>query len=99
MDEGKLRQQLDRAERAKRILGNELVKEAFEAIEKTILDAWKNSAADEDRERNNAYLMHRLLQNFKQQFTAAVANGKVAQKELLRVNDPSKLTRMIHGKR
>lgn len=97
-DEVKLRQQADRGERAKRVLENELVKEAFESMEKTIMDAWRLSAADEDGARNNAYLMYRLLQNLKQQFAHMVATGEAANKQLLQINDPSKIRRMISGR-
>lgn len=98
-DEAKLRQQVDRGERAKRVLENELVIEAFEKLEQTIVDSWKGSRADEEKQRDNAYVMYRLLQNFKQQFKAAITNGEVARKELLRIQDESKLKRVIHGRR
>lgn len=91
----KLNRQKDRASRAQRILDDELFKEAFDNIEQTILDSWKESRADEEKQRYNAYIMHRLLQNLKEQFTRAVATGEAAKKELLTVKDPSKFARLI----
>lgn len=98
-DEGRLREQASRGERAKQIVSQEIVQEAFAAIEKTIVEAWKNSAADEEQARENAYLMHRLFQNFKAQFTVAIATGESAKKELLSINDPSRVRRLISGRR
>lgn len=96
-DESKLLRQQDRGHRAKRVLENDLVVGAFEKIEAEIDAAWKNSAADDEKARYNAYLMHRLLQNFKQQFRHAVTTGEAAGKELLRLKDPSKVRRMMRS--
>lgn len=98
-DEGKLREQASRGERARQIVEQEIVQEAFAAIDKTLVEAWKGSAADEERARENAYLMYRLFQNFKAQFTVAIATGEAAKKELLSINDPSRIKRLINGRR
>lgn len=89
-DVGKLRKQRSRGEQAKRLLENPLIKEAFEAIEQAITDGWKNSAADDDRARQNAYLLARLLENFKQQFRTVINTGKVAEKDLLEIAEKPK---------
>lgn len=96
-DEAKLRLQQNRGERAKRLLENDLILDAFQKIEAEIMAAWKGSAADDEKGRYNAYLMFRLLQNFKQQFTHAVATGEAAGKQLLQIKDPSKLKRIFNG--
>lgn len=96
-DEHKLQRQKSRGEEAKRIIEHELVVQALAQIEATILDAWKNSRADEEQERHNAYLMYRLLQNFKAQFRKLVNDGDAASKELLRLKDPSKIARLIRN--
>jgi len=82
-----LNEDSDRGNRAKRFVEEKIVVEAFAAIEKAIEDGWKNSAADEHDARHNAYLMSRLLVNFKQQFVVAIATGKVASKELLKMKE------------
>lgn len=94
-DEAKLQRQADRGERAKRLLGNDLLIEALDAIEAEIDQSWKSSLADDEEIRRNAYLMYRLLQNFRQQFKQAVVTGKAARKELLNLKDPSKVRRML----
>lgn len=91
MDESLKRRQADRGERAKRVLENELVIEAFEKMEKDIIEGWKKTAPDDDRGRHNAYLLDRLLRNFKAQFEQYLITGKAAQKELLNINSPSKI--------
>lgn len=96
-DEAKLRKQQDRGERAQRVLENELVQEAFDEIEKTIMQAWKDSPADAEKERYNAYLMYRLFNNFRSHFDHIVRTGEAANNELLQIKDPSKLRRMING--
>jgi hypothetical protein len=98
-DEGKLRDQVSRGERARRLFESDLFTEAADAMEKAILDSITNSVGDEMEVRERAYLMFRLLQNFKQQFKSAMVSGQVANAELLRIKDPSKLTRMMRNVR
>jgi len=43
--------------------------------------------------------MLRLFKSFKQQFVTAMANGEVARRELLDIRDPSKLMRIVNGRR
>lgn len=90
MDEALKRRQADRGERAKRILENDLVIEAFKKMEEDIIQGWKNTAPNDDKGRHNAYLLDRLLKNFKLQFEQYLITGKAAQKELLNINNPSK---------
>ena len=80
-------QQADRGDRAKRLLENELLKEAFDEIERVIEEGWKDSAGHEHEQRQNAYLMHRLLQNFKGHFEQLVRTGDHARKELLKLKE------------
>jgi len=94
-DVNKLHSLVNRGERAKRIMEEEFVKEAFDKIESTLMDAWRQSASDETGARDNAYIMYRLLQNFKQQFVIAITTGEVSRKELLSIEDPSKLMRAL----
>ena len=81
-DAHKLRAQADKAAEADRIVNNPLVEEAFNAIEEQIETAWKRSGAEDHDIRERAYLMHRLLGNFRQFFVSAIANGDMARKEL-----------------
>lgn len=95
MDEAKLSEQRLRGDAARAILENPLFNEAFDAIEREITTAWKQSPADGERERNNAYLMQRLLANLKEQFKRHVSTGAMAEKELLKLKEKSKIRRLI----
>lgn len=81
------RKQVDRGVKAEALLKNELLQEAFDKIEGAILEGWKNSQAHEDEQRRNAYLMQRLLQNFKAHFNYIVRTGKHAESQLLKLED------------
>jgi hypothetical protein len=78
-------EQRERGERARRILEDPLVIEAFASIARTIEDGWKNSEADDHAGRHNAYLMHRLLENFRDHFARLVRTGDAAAKQLLAI--------------
>ncbi len=78
---------MSRGARASEIMENDLVIEAFEAIEKTITEGWQESSAEDEKARENAYLMHRLVQNFKGEFKRAIATGKASEKRLLSTKD------------
>ena len=99
-DEGKLREQASRGENARRILESDLVRDVFEKMDKFIIDSIRESVGSENVERERAYLMLRLLENFKAHFKIMVLTGEQASKELLRVKDPPKLmTRMFNVRR
>lgn len=88
MSEAQLRKDLTRGDRAKQLMEDPLVQEAINKIEQTLIEAWQNSHANDHEGRNNAYLMQRLLKNFKSEFERAIGTGKVAKKQLLNTNDP-----------
>lgn len=98
-DAGKLHQQQDRGQRAKRILDDELVKEALDKIEAGILEAFKSSAIGDDTARRHAREAHGILQNFRDQLGQVMATGEFAMKELLRGAEESKLKKVLHGRR
>lgn len=76
--EGKLRKQSARGKQAENLLKNRLLNEAFEMIESELYEKWKATVAGEEEQRENAYLMHRMLQNFKSHFEQIVRTGKHA---------------------
>lgn len=91
----KARKDVARGSRAKALLENELLKETLDRMEQRILESWKNSHSEDDEIRHNAYLMQRLLCEFRDYLTRTVANGEKAGKELnLKVKD-SKIKRYL----
>lgn len=73
---------IEKGNEAAGLLDHPLMKEAFESIEKDIFNAWRNSAPDEGKEREDAYLLEWALDRFKQRLTTYIANGKMAQRQL-----------------
>lgn len=95
-NENKLIAQRERGKKAEQVMSSEIVQEAFEKIEQTIRDSWEKSDASDHEGRHNAYIMTRLLNNFRGQFAKAMSTGKVAEKELLSIKERSKLRKMIN---
>lgn len=96
MNEGLLRQQKERGARAQALLKNELLTEAFTAIELTLVTAWENTGADESQRREDAWRSLKLLKKLKASIESHVTTGKHAEKQLIEVNNPSKLRKFIN---
>lgn len=86
-DEALARDQIDRAARAQTILDDPLVKEAFEAIERRVFDAWKGSSNDEGEHRENMYLLLRVQREFRHEFETLIKTGESAQQRKDAVNE------------
>ena len=69
---------------AKQILENEVYKETFTEMEKSIFEEWKHSHSED--QRNALWMMIQLLPRFEATLTAAINNGAVASKELNHLN-------------
>jgi len=95
--EDRLQRDINRGEQARRIMEQEIVQEAFSALEKTILMAWQTSHPSDEKGRHDAWLMMGLLADLKNHLQQAIATGKVSKKEL-GLNQPSKIKRILgHG--
>jgi hypothetical protein len=66
-----------RAERAKQILDDPLVKEAFESVEAAIILAMKRSEVGDTSTHHNLTLSLQLLEQVHRQFTKWIIDGKV----------------------
>lgn len=76
------RADINRAEQAKRILDDPLVKDALQAIEDGIVEAWKDVPLRDTEGREH---LHRLLtakRKFEAVFAAHIQNGQIAAAEL-----------------
>lgn len=81
-DVGRLRGEVDRAQRATDVLNNALVKEAFEALEKELIEGLINTSADEDRKREKIHMMLLMGRKWVNLFKGMVETGKLAQFQL-----------------
>ena len=59
-NECKLRQDMNRGEKAQALLRNEILIETFDLLEKQYHDAWANSSVDQTEAREKVFMM---LQN------------------------------------
>ena len=85
MNEGKLRDEVSRGARAQALLGNAMLKEAFDALEKEYIDAWRGTKPNDDAVREKMFQMLRALDALKQHLTTIVQSGELAAKELTRL--------------
>lgn len=76
------RKQAARGTSAKALLQNDILRDAFDAIEQEISDGWKNSVGAETENRENAYYMHRALQALKDKINYFINTGDIANKQL-----------------
>ena len=68
--------------RAQEVLDNPAFSEAFDDIEKELLEKWKSSPARDEQGREKLYLMTFLLSKLKMNLEASIFNGKQAQLDL-----------------
>jgi hypothetical protein len=83
MDELKLVKQRARGQEAERLLKNSLLKEAFELIEKRIIDDWLGSLPDERNMREELYRSAQNLGKLEQALKSVLYTGEIASKDLM----------------
>lgn len=69
-----------REEHARRLLNDKLFNEAFETLEKNLLDSWKSSGVSELEAREQIWLSLRLLERIRLHLTSIVETGDMAKK-------------------
>ena len=77
-----LEQRLHAGSRAKEVLENEAFVEAFEAIEKEVIEQWTNSPARDQEGREKLWSYLHLLKKVRTHLTSTLETGKLAQIEL-----------------
>lgn len=81
MDEGKLRGEQSRGERAKALLRDPLLIEAFDVLEEKYVIAWKDSTSSQD-ERETLFQMYQSLLSVKDHLSEIIRTGDLAKLEL-----------------
>ncbi len=76
------RRALERANRARAILEDELVAEIFDRMERRLVEAWAASGPSEMGIREESYRGLRALQDFRSEFERLLRDGKVAERDL-----------------
>ena len=69
-----------REEHAKRLLNDPLFVEAFELLEKNLLNSWSSSGGNEIDTREQIWLSLRLLERIRLHLTSIIETGDMAKK-------------------
>ena len=69
-----------REEKAKRLLNDPLLKEAFDTLEKSLYDTWCHSSGKEVDVREQTWLSMRLLERVRLHLSSIVETGEMAKK-------------------
>lgn len=72
-----------RGQKARELLANPLLTEAFETIEKEVYDAWLSSPARDDEGREKLWLKVKLLHKLRGQLELIVETGRAAEASLV----------------
>lgn len=80
LDEGALRLKAEKSARARELLGNELMQDAFRVVEDVYVQAWRRTTVEEIETRERAWLALQLLNDIKSHLEMTVAEGVAAQK-------------------
>lgn len=81
-DEDRLDQAAARAVRSQQLLDNDLLSEAFTALEQNYAAAWRATTIDDVGGREKLFLAINIVGKVRDHLGAIVANGKLAQAEL-----------------
>ena len=69
-----------REEHAKRLLSDKLFVEAFDTLEKNLLDTWTHSSVNNVDSREQCWLSLRLLERIRLHLTSIIETGNMARK-------------------
>lgn len=81
-DEHKLLRETDRALKARQLLENEVLTEAFAALKANYISAWEETAFDDVNGREKLFLAANVIGIVRDHLLKVVANGKLADAEL-----------------
>jgi len=81
MDEGKRREEQNRGERAKTLMRDPLITEAFDVLEEKYISQWKDSSSSLD-ERETLFQMYQALMVVRGHLIEVIETGDLAKLEL-----------------
>jgi hypothetical protein len=92
IDELKLNHDKERAARAEALLRDELLQEAFAALEKRYTDEWRVTQVRDTDARERLWQAVNIVGKVRDHLTMQVASGKLAQRQLddLAANKPKR---------
>ena len=81
-DESILERATERAARAEALLGDELLSESFDALEKSYIAAWRATTVDDAAGREKLFLAINIVGKVRDHLAGVVADGQLARAEL-----------------
>jgi len=81
-DEHKLIREAEAASQAKSLLENEMLREAFDTLERQYIERWRVTHIDDEKGREKLFLAVNVIAKVKQHFLTVIANGALAQQAL-----------------
>ena len=75
-------QEVWRAERAKQLLNEPLIKEALDAIESLLIEQWSATPIKDQEMREKIWMMFNIKRNFVQRMTEHIETGKIASLQM-----------------
>jgi hypothetical protein len=82
VNEGKAREKMERGTKAEALLRNEILREAFEYLEKEFVSAWKNSGVGDAENRERLYMLCQNLSALEGYIKSVIEDGKLARAAL-----------------
>ncbi len=92
-DEYALNRAAAKASRAQQLLDDELLVEAFKALEDSYTSAWRATTIEDVSGREKLFLAINIVGKVRDHLTAIVSNGKLAAKELKDLADTAERKR------
>lgn len=86
-DEIKLSREMVRGSKAKQLLENELLTEAFDELEKSYFAAWRRSEPSDAMAREKLYLAANIVAKVKDHLSLVVKGGKLAEVEMKQITE------------
>jgi hypothetical protein len=82
MSEDKLHRDIVRGARAKALIDNELLAEAFARLDADYIAAWRTTPARDTDARERLWQATQIVGKVRDHLTAVLSNGKLAQRQL-----------------
>lgn len=82
MNEGKLRQEVERGNKAEQLLKNEIFTETFNVLHQRYIDELVSTKSDESEKRERLYNAVRALQHVKEHIESVATTGTMAAQQI-----------------
>jgi hypothetical protein len=86
-DEAELHRIANRAARAKALIEDDLLKEAFDKLQEEYRQVWENSPPSDSDAREKIYLALRMLPIVRRNIETLIMDGTIARRQLLNIEE------------